>query len=129
MYGHYCKPSIYLNAADYNAVADTAAFYATARRVPGDAGAYAADGGAWMWLRPGTFSCGERFRLKLAHVGLTSDDPIDSKIQRIAWPLAWQDSYTSKVDTVRTRYGEAYRIAIPRRRKLLELNRMPKRDW
>lgn len=124
VYGQYRKPSIYLNAADYNAVADTAAFYATAHCVPGDAGAYAADGGAWMWLRPGTFSCGERFRLKLAHVGLTSDDPIDSKIQRIAWPLAWQDSYTSKVDTVRTRYGEAYRIAIPRRRKLLELNRV-----
>lgn len=124
VYGQYCKPSVYLNAADYNAVADTAAFYATAHRVPGDAGAYAADGGAWMWLRPGTFSRGERFRLKLAHVGLTSDDPIDSKIQRIAWPLAWQDSYTSKVDTVRTRYGEAYRIAIPRRRKLLELNRV-----
>ena len=92
VYGQYCKPSVYLNAADYNAVADTAAFYATAHRVPGDAGAYAADGGAWMWLRPGTFSRGERFRLKLAHVGLTSDDPIDSKIQRIAWPLAWQDS-------------------------------------
>ena len=129
VYGHYRKPSVCLNAADYNAVADTAAFYATAHRVPGDAGAYAADGGVWMWLRPGTFSRGERFRLKLAHVGLTSDDPIDSKIQRIARPLAWQDSYTSKVDTVRTRYGEAYRIAIPRRRKLLELNRMPKRDW
>lgn len=123
VYGHSCKPSICLNAADYNAVADTAAFYATARRVPGDAGAFVADGGAWMWFRPGTFSRGERFVLKLAHVGLASDDPIDSKIQRIAWPLAWRDSLASKVDTVRTRYGEAYRIAIPHRRKLLELNR------
>lgn len=126
IYGRDNKSAVLLASADYDAVADTAAFYARARRVPGTAGAWAdPQGGLWMWLRAGSYAPGDTFRVVMEPVRPGSDVDLDTRLNRIAWPMAWPDSYDTHPDTVRTRYGEAYRISIPRRRKLLRLDRLP----
>lgn len=114
---------IALNPADYQAVADAEHYYIGKNKHPGNAPVYQAEGSNSLWVKPGALKGDDKIQATYYPVDWNhTEAPYPLRVKFAFCPDAYENTEILKIDTVRCRFGEFYRIPLPTPRKIKELN-------
>lgn len=117
-YSQGVKEPLFLEPEDYKAALGDPSFFIPSNKIPGNAPVYKSANGSWIWIDPSRNSNGGQFVAELEPVDFNHNVGILIKIKFALFPNGYPETEELKVDTIMTRNGETYRIAIPEVRKI-----------
>lgn len=96
---------------DYPAIAMPDSFFVDKNKFPGNAPVYKADGGYYYWVKPGVLPSGAKLRANLYPVDWNHENvSYFVKIKFVLMSDTYPTTEVLKIDTIKTRFGEAYQI-------------------
>ncbi len=96
---------------DYPAIAMPDSFFVDKNKFPGNAPVYKADKGYYMWLKPGALPAGAKLQASLYPVDWNHKNvPYFVRLKFVLMSDTYPSTEILKIDTIQTRFGEAYQI-------------------
>lgn len=113
VYGKWKKGLYVLKPEDFIAVSNPSAYFIKENRIDGNSCVYKSKGSRYAWVNPKEYNSLDKFEAILNSIDFRTEGNLYTKLLYLRHPIDNPAPVKLLVDTIKTDYGNAYRIKLP----------------